>query len=886
MNKIIPIFLILFGILLAPALSDCIGATTNFTCGDTITESCSLDENLTTDSTCFNINTNDITFDGNGYSILGTANNSIGIELGQINNTIIKNGIFESNLTDLKAEIFEGIKGTSGDGNTTIYNNTFLNNSRAIRLESFIIGANISNNELHDGEVAIILWGGDNAYENVIVANNNATNFNTSFYWNTVITIRGINENLKVYNNYVVSGYNPPVLEIYNDQNAEIYNNIFIGNESHQNVMMTFNASNNHVYNNTIISGTDGIFLTGSNNLIEQNIITQNIHHNIILYTHPSLDGDISNNIITNNNLEFAGINGIITADSGPGDIYNNTISYNNITNYGQTGISLDYIGVQYGTSDNTLIDHNFLSGLDGSYYQKTGIYATQDWDLKITNNIINDSDLNSLFYVSPYENRNLIVENNIFKGSYVYLGTTYGAIFNNNQILNGMEYGLLISGGGDNIISNNYINNTDGDGVMTGIGIELLDTGNNNITNTKVENSILYDIQGSVSQDNNLINCTFDSLDVIDDARIFVKWYLDVSVNDRFGKPVNGANVFIYSTNKNMTPIETFDSQFFTYATDPFQALGSGGVWSIVDNKLNGVGEYDYVSIDYLYDDSHYNSTYKKVETNFTFNDVPGYASMLLIIDLQDIGYNSGKYYSCWEQEWEGEWYLAIVRCNNLACTSYTTYPSSTVHLASLDTEYQMIFERNGNDFSCTFDGETITAIEDSVDAWAGGYEGVSTYYANITYDNTNITWNNITYVNIPYLNLEYNKITNSSGQIERQIITEYYKDSEGIEYYTPYVINSTTDIDMSSTESINITENYLLTLVLHSIPGNGGGKYSCEGGTICLILTETSNGLNNFFYYLSQNLPALLILLLLVSVIIGILTSVTYVISKNIKK
>jgi len=580
----------------------CIGTNFIFTCGQTINESCVLDGDLTTNETCFFIETNDITIDGNGSKILGTLNNSIGINISSVNNTTIKNCVFESNLTDLKAEIFEGILGISGDSNTTIYNNTFINNSRAIRFENFLSGLNISNNILSDGEVAIIAWGGDSSYDNVVIANNIITNFNSSYYWNSVVNVRNINENLFIYSNNITAGFNPPVLELYNVMNGSIHNNILTGYTQHQNVELIAGSSYNHVYNNTIIAGTDGIFLTGSNNLIEQNNITSQVHHNIVIYTHPSVDNDVANNLITNNILDLAVYNGIITADMGAGDIYNNTISYNNITNYGTTGIYFDFTGTTYGTADNMTVINNFISSDLGSNLHN-GFIGTSDWGLNFSNNLVNFSEQYSFYYVSPYEDRDLIVENNIFKGSQVVIQTAYGSMINNNSILDSNQYGLLIYGGGDNIISNNYINNTNGDGFMDGIGISFQDTGNNNVSNTIVDNSILYDIQGSMSQDNNLINCTFDTLDAIDGAGIFVKWYLDVFINYTNSSVANGASAYIYDVNDNLivttitnetgyTPLQvlteyykTFDSQIF-YTNYSINA--SDGIFNSDTKKIN----------------------------------------------------------------------------------------------------------------------------------------------------------------------------------------------------------------------------------------------------------------------------------------------------------
>ena len=81
-----------------PTTCGCIGATQNFTCGDTITESCTLSCNLNSNGTCFTIGANNITIDGAGHSITGNSTGN-GIDVTGINNVTIKN-ITIYNFTD------------------------------------------------------------------------------------------------------------------------------------------------------------------------------------------------------------------------------------------------------------------------------------------------------------------------------------------------------------------------------------------------------------------------------------------------------------------------------------------------------------------------------------------------------------------------------------------------------------------------------------------------------------------------------------------------------------------------------------------------------------------------------------------------------------------
>jgi parallel beta-helix repeat protein len=110
----------------------CIGATQNFTCGDIITESCTVTCNVHSNGTCFTIGADSITIDGAGHSITGNHIGN-GIELTGRNNVTIRNFII-CNFTD-------GIH-LHNSHNNTIINNTANNNQHH---GIFIDGISTSN---------------------------------------------------------------------------------------------------------------------------------------------------------------------------------------------------------------------------------------------------------------------------------------------------------------------------------------------------------------------------------------------------------------------------------------------------------------------------------------------------------------------------------------------------------------------------------------------------------------------------------------------------------------------------------------------------------------------------------------------------------------------
>ena len=68
----------------------CDTGTYNYTCGETVNESCTLNCDLTSSGTCFTIGADDITIDGAGHSITGDATGN-GINVTGRNNVTIKN---------------------------------------------------------------------------------------------------------------------------------------------------------------------------------------------------------------------------------------------------------------------------------------------------------------------------------------------------------------------------------------------------------------------------------------------------------------------------------------------------------------------------------------------------------------------------------------------------------------------------------------------------------------------------------------------------------------------------------------------------------------------------------------------------------------------------
>ncbi|MCD6456105.1 MAG: hypothetical protein J7K81_04880 [Methanophagales archaeon] len=96
----------------------CVGANYTFVCGQEVNTSCTLNCNLNSNGTCFTAGANDITINGNGYSITGNTTGS-GINVTGRNNVTIKN----FNVYNFSQGIYLSFS------NNNITNNTASNNT-------------------------------------------------------------------------------------------------------------------------------------------------------------------------------------------------------------------------------------------------------------------------------------------------------------------------------------------------------------------------------------------------------------------------------------------------------------------------------------------------------------------------------------------------------------------------------------------------------------------------------------------------------------------------------------------------------------------------------------------------------------------------------------
>ena len=149
----------------------CAGATRGFICGDTITESCILTGDLTSEGNCFKVEADSIIIDCAGHSIVGIGKDSgYGFYLNNTNNSEIKSCILSS---------FSDGFYLSGSSNNTFSNNIISNNTKGFYLESLLICAppNCNPNKLGVGRVprpfgSQVYSSSNNSFFNNVLSNN------------------------------------------------------------------------------------------------------------------------------------------------------------------------------------------------------------------------------------------------------------------------------------------------------------------------------------------------------------------------------------------------------------------------------------------------------------------------------------------------------------------------------------------------------------------------------------------------------------------------------------------------------------------------------------------------------------------------------------------
>lgn len=215
-----------------------------------------------------------------------------------------------------------------------------------------------------------------------------------------------------------------------------------------------------------------------------------------------------------------------------------------NIPGYNSTTIQNGTIsgftnGIYSSYSQDDIFDNLNSSNNDYGIYLDSWNYRTNITNSKFNANsagglyaeTINDSFINTCDFVSNTRGFQAVESGNM--------------IINNTNISLNSQYGLFFfSNDKYNIISDSFF------GYNTLAGIWVQSTSNyNNFTDSKISTSGSYDVAFvSLSNNNTLLNVTYNiAKELVSNAYIERKWYLNLQVNDTSNNPINKANVTIY---------------------------------------------------------------------------------------------------------------------------------------------------------------------------------------------------------------------------------------------------------------------------------------------------------------------------------------------------
>ncbi len=433
-----------------------------------------------------------ITLDCNGHSITGTYYDSIygikasspyvtikncrvggnggdfavGITASQysdyvtvINNTVTANvwgGI--GMVSNHNTVIGNTVNSNGGDGillvgyNLTVINNSaYSNNVHGIAIGGnsdviTLIGNTANNNGLGQyGGSGIMIDGGQNFLLIDNIANSNGEGI-------SIGCPNGICEYGILINN-TANYNNKDGIGIYNGDGLSIIGNT-VENNREYGIGLQHIKGNNIIQDNIVNSNLlDGIaiwsnYLDTENNKIIGNVIFNNSRRGVSLVNtavYPSQpifkDTVVINNTITYNRGE--GI--LVYASNWNSRIINTTIQSNLIENNNDNGILLLAYGDGWGYIINTTIQSNLIENNNGSGillkspYQEYGVISAELGENYIFNNKVSGIRIESLY---PYP----ISTNYTIHGNFIYL--------NNDS-------GIDLSNSGNNLIYNNFFNNT-----------------------------------------------------------------------------------------------------------------------------------------------------------------------------------------------------------------------------------------------------------------------------------------------------------------------------------------------------------------------------------------------------------------------------------------
>jgi parallel beta-helix repeat protein len=382
--------------------------TTVFTCGDTVTESCTFNSDLYCSlSNGLTVGADDVTIDGDGYRLI--------------------------NHFCLSHWQPSGIK-NDGHNNGAVMHLTVKKFYRGIYLYSHADGNKIKGCTIDDNGYGVYISNSKNNQLLPIIREPLPPKYNYIVNNGKGIYLSDADDNL-ISHSYIndnrVEG-----ISVYTSDDNRIEDS-HINDNGYYGIYISY-ADDNRVEDNTIKNnGDDGIYMEYSeDNIVSDNQITQNNMHGVYIYSS-------SYNTITDNTANTNDGKGIYLKHSS-----DNNILTDNTANSNDAGIYLDQ-------SDNNVLIDNIAN------WNKYGFVLYNASRNTLTGNTASSNRYHGI-QLSHVSNNNNIINNQIGNSVYqhgVYIAYSNNTLIQDNEISKNDDYGLYFFCANYNIVSNNTIN-------------------------------------------------------------------------------------------------------------------------------------------------------------------------------------------------------------------------------------------------------------------------------------------------------------------------------------------------------------------------------------------------------------------------------------------
>jgi len=433
---------IVYLVVLLVAIEICIaancGGEIQCNCGDALIESHTMWYDLTDCHVALFFESDNITLDCDGYAIDGNGSSN-GLYLYNRTNITVENCFL--------TEFHNAIQFSHGT-NMTIQNNVMYNNTAKGIYLHFCADNILYNNYVYQNEDGILL---SNSVNNTVIRNKAYYNDDVGIYLSTNSGYTNVSHNTAVGNRYGFDLFHSKHNFLYNNSatmsNAFFGSGFRLGSESHNNVLY-WNTADHNYYGIVIDSSDD--------NIVQENDVHNNSYRGISVFG--SERSTVSGNSITScsygmliGSSSYINVSGNIIINNSDGVKLsfglNNTIQGNTIFSNANNGITLE-------DSDDNILESNTIAG-----HNNDSISISEC----MNNIVINNTLTNSRVGIYADDVHDGIVYNNtiIYNQEGLRLHDSNSNTIAGNIVTNNSICGITMSASSNNLIYNNFFNNT-----------------------------------------------------------------------------------------------------------------------------------------------------------------------------------------------------------------------------------------------------------------------------------------------------------------------------------------------------------------------------------------------------------------------------------------